>query len=94
MTSGDTKAAPRRTETMKQALGQLFEYLPPMSYGKFNNLCSEISKLEELAEMASECFDCCNVYGKKCGVEGMRKAIKAHFGEDYAPAFLPEKEKT
>ena len=52
---------------------------------------SKLDKLEHIAEQAAACFDCCNVWGKRCMTEDMRKILCDYFDKEYDPAFAPEK---
>ena len=45
---------------------------------------------QAVIDAAIESVDCCNVFGKRCGVEPLRKAVKAYQGQPYAPAFQPK----
>jgi len=49
----------------------------------------DYDRVEEVVKCAAATVNCCNVWGKVCRVEDLRKALCALTGMEYAPYLAP-----
>jgi hypothetical protein len=71
---------------LKKLLDKIYTLL---TIEEIKELGDEMTVLHKVAEKAVESVDCCNVYGKKCGVEDLRKAVKEYQQQQYQPWYHP-----